>query len=588
MKKNASIYQLIKLWGFISEKRRVQYKLLLILMGFSSVFEMLGIGATVPFIAVLSNPEVVYNSNWSKIFIKFLSINSPNELILPITILFLCITLCAVALKFITGLMSIRVANRTVSDLSLQMYELILHQPYSYHLLRNSSQQINLITQKANILSSVLMISVSIISGLLSLFGIIIALLFINFWISFSLFVIFGCIYSYSLRITKNKLLLNSQIISLETTQVVKALQEGLGGIRHIIIDNKQSIYTDKYRNADIPMRIAHGNSSIIASYPKYIIEFLSIVSLVLITYWLSKGDNGLIEAIPILGAFAMGAQRLMPISQGIYTGWSSIRSNYASCEESIELLNLANPKKATSISKKKNDYKWDFLKLKSVNFRYTHDSPLVLKDINIEIQRGSYIGIIGTSGCGKSTLLDIIIGLFQPTDGHIEIDGRVLRNEELLLWQSQIAHIPQNIFLSDSTVMENIAFGVPKSQIDLERVKAASSMAQLDSTISSWKDGLLTQVGERGILLSGGQRQRIGIARALYKDAKLLIFDEATNSLDFNTESDVVDTINKLCKDFTMIIVAHRISTLSNCSKIIEISNGEIKRQGTFEQLCK
>jgi ATP-binding cassette subfamily B protein len=298
--------------------------------------------------------------------------------------------------------------------------------------------------------------------------------------------------------------------------------------------------------------------------------------------------SGGLISAAPVLGAFAMGAQRLMPLSQGIYTGWSSIRASHESLKESIAILRLDPIANGVDTELSIKQLNWSKLELNNINFQYSDISPLVISDISLNIDKGSCIGFIGKSGSGKSTLLDIIMGLLAPTNGTIEVDGQAMVGGVISAWQSQIAHIPQDIFLSDSTVMENIAFGIAKSDINMERVKTAAKKAQLESTINGWPHGYLTKVGERGIQLSGGQKQRIGIARALYKDADLLIFDEATNSLDFETEKCVMDAVENLRKDFTILIVAHRLNTLAGCSKIVEISNGRIIHEGTFAELAK
>jgi ATP-binding cassette subfamily B protein len=225
-------------------------------------------------------------------------------------------------------------------------------------------------------------------------------------------------------------------------------------------------------------------------------------------------------------------------------------------------------------------------IRLTQLSFRYQSESPFVLNGLNLTIPKGSRVGFIGTTGSGKSTLLDIIMSLLEPSAGTLQIDGQVLNSHNQRGWQAHIAHVPQAIFLADSTIEENIAFGVPKAQIDPARVRQAAQQAQIANAIESWPQDYQTLVGERGILLSGGQRQRIGIARALYKQADIIIFDEATNALDGETEQAVMQAIEGLSQDITLLIIAHRLTTLRNCTHVVELAGGRIKRAGSYQDI--
>jgi ATP-binding cassette subfamily B protein len=278
-----------------------------------------------------------------------------------------------------------------------------------------------------------------------------------------------------------------------------------------------------------------------------------------------------------------VGAQRLLPLLQQAYAAWTSIRAGQASLQDSLELLDQPIPDDinhpfALPISFKR------CIELKEIAFRYDSKSPYVLKGINLSIIKGSRIGFIGSTGSGKSTLLDIIMGLQQPTSGFMEIDGHPVGSGNFRSWQAHIAHVPQVIFLSDSSIEANIAFGVPKDQINHDRVLQAAQKAKIAETIESWPKKYNTLVGERGIRLSGGQRQRIGIARALYRQADVIIFDEATSSLDNETEEGVMQAIDSLGGELTLLIIAHRLSTLKNCSQIFELGMGGIKRVGRYQ----
>ena len=225
-------------------------------------------------------------------------------------------------------------------------------------------------------------------------------------------------------------------------------------------------------------------------------------------------------------------------------------------------------------------------IRLNQVSFRYSNQAPWIIRELDITIKKGSRVGIVGATGGGKSTLLDIVMGLLSPTEGRIEVDGQTIDAMNQRAWQLHIAHVPQAIFLADSSIAENIAFGVTKDNIDFERVKLAAQQAQIADVIEAWPSRYQTFVGERGIRLSGGQRQRIAIARALYKQADVIIFDEATSALDNETEYAVMQAIDSLSNDLTIIIIAHRLTTLKNCTHVVELGDGSVKRVGTYKEI--
>jgi ATP-binding cassette subfamily B protein len=294
------------------------------------------------------------------------------------------------------------------------------------------------------------------------------------------------------------------------------------------------------------------------------------------LAYLMTQQEGGMATAIPVLGALALGAQRLLPTLQQAYASYSTIKGSKSSFEDVLKLLDQPLPEYANQPPPEPIPFAKE-IKVNNLNFRYSEDSPWVLKNINLSLKKGSRIGFMGVTGSGKSTLLDIIMGLLPATEGELIIDNQTINNQNCRAWQSHIAHVPQNIYLSDSTIEENIAFGIAKELIDHQRVKKAAQQAQIAELIEGWKDGYQTFVGERGIRLSGGQRQRIGIARALYKQANVLIFDEATSALDNETEQAVMDAIEGLGEEITILIIAHRLTTLKECDQIIEISKENI-----------
>ena len=414
------------------------------------------------------------------------------------------------------------------------------------------------------------------------LFFILLALLSIEPIIALTAFAGFGFIYVVVIFTTKKALARDSERINRESNQVVKALQEGLGGIRDVLIDGTQTTYCDIYRNADLPLRRATANIAIISGCPRYAIEALGMMLIAGLAFSLAGGSSGIVNAIPVLGALALGAQRLLPVLQQAYANWSLIRGGQASLIDTLDLLNQELPDHANEQMIVPLDFKRS-ITLSNLGFKYSKNATWVLQGLNLTIPKGSRIGFIGATGSGKSTLLDIIMGLLQPTNGNMVIDDVVVTAKNNRAWQTHIAHVPQAIFLADTSIAENIAFGVPLDQIDHVRVRQAAQKAQIAAAIESWENQYQTFVGERGVRLSGGQRQRIGIARALYKQADVIVFDEATSALDNQTESAVMSAIEDLGDDLTVIIVAHRLTTLKNCTQVVDLEDGKIKQIGSY-----
>jgi ABC-type bacteriocin/lantibiotic exporter with double-glycine peptidase domain len=288
-----------------------------------------------------------------------------------------------------------------------------------------------------------------------------------------------------------------------------------------------------------------------------------------------------------LLGGLALGAQRILPLLQSLYSNFTSIRGGAESLLGVLELLDQPLPSYAGALEVDPIPFRTD-INICNLSFRYVDHGELILRKINLKIAKGTRLGIMGETGSGKSTLLDILMGLLTATEGGIFVDGIRLDAKNNRNWQRRIAHVPQTIFLSDSTIAENIAFGVPKNEIDYRRVKLVAAAAKIADTIESLEIGYDTRVGESGVRLSGGQRQRIGIARALYKNANVIVLDEATSALDGNTENAVMDSISNLGRDITTITVAHRLSTLRRCNVVVELHQGSIARVGSFEEVIR
>ena len=587
MQPTQPIAQLLsRLWRHISPRRRRQFGFLLVLMIFASFAEILSIGAVLPFLAVLTAPNRVFEHPAAQPIIQAMGLTEPGQLLLPLTIAFGLAALVAGAMRLLLLWASTRLSFATGADLSISIYRRTLYQPYEIHVARNSSEVINGISAKANgVIYSVIVPVLTLISASVMLLAILIALLSVEPIVALAAFGGFGLIYGSIIWITRAKKIKNSQHIARESTQVIKCLQEGLGGIRDVLIDGSQEAYCQIYRNADLPLRRAQGYNQYIGQSPRYGMEALGMLLIAVLAYMLAQQSDGIGKAIPVLGALALGAQRLLPVMQQAYAAWSSIQGSQASLQDTLDLLDQPLPDYADQPAAKPLPFR-QCINLNQVSFRYSSQTPWVLNNLDLSITKGSRIGFIGATGSGKSTLLDIVMGLLQPTEGVLEIDGQPIVMSNHRSWQAHIAHVPQAIFLADSTIEENIAFGIPTNQIDHERVRQAARQAQIAGIIETWPKQYQTFVGERGVRLSGGQRQRIGIARALYKQADVIIFDEATSALDNETEQAVMQAIEGLSEELTILIIAHRLTTLKNCTQIVELGNGGVLRNGSYEDI--
>ncbi len=556
-------------------------------MVFVSFAEVLSLGAIVPFLAALTNPKQIFELPVAQPFIHLIGIQSEGELLLPLTLLFGFTAIIAGAMRLVLLKVSLRLSFATGADIGYSIYRKTLYQPYITHLSRNTSEIIDGVTGKTTIVTDgIIMSALYVLSSVIMLVLMLGALLIIAPIPSAAAFGVFGLMYFVTMKVTRRKLMNNSKDITVESARVIKSLQEGLGGIRDILIDGSQDAYCQVYQKSDAILRKAYATSSFISVSPRFITEALGMLLIALLAFILTKQSNEINKAIPIVGALALASQRLLPVMQLAYSAWTAILRNQFSLKDTLDFLDQPLPEYANQLPSAPITFNKE-IQLKGVSFQYRDNSPLILNQLSLTITKGSRVGFIGTTGAGKSTLLDILMGLLRPSSGSLEIDNQVITETNHRAWQMHIAHVPQTIYLADSTIAENIAFGIPKHEIDLDRVKRVAAQAQIAKTIEELPQGYETFVGERGTRLSGGQRQRIGIARALYKNADVLIFDEATSALDTETEIAVMESIRSLGNHYTVLMIAHRLSTLKDCSMLVKLDKGQIEAIGSYEELA-
>lgn len=576
-----------RLWKHVSGRRRIQLGLLFCVMLLASVAELFSIGMVIPFLGVLTSPELIYEHRTVQPVVIFFDLKSAQDLLLPTTLMFVIAVMLSAVVRFVLIWLQTRVSLGIVMEMAVDTYRRTLHQPYAVHIARNSSEIVSgILTKVGGGIGTTIGPLLLIISSALIMLTILSALILVDPVVALSAFLGFGTIYAAIVFLTKRKLLRDSKRISEASNEVVKVLQEGLGGIRDVLLDGTQSIYSSIYRDAHVKLKKAQESIQIISSAPKFAVESIGIVVIAVLAYWLSTKPGGFVSAIPLLGALAIGAQKMLPVQQQAYSSWALIQGAREPLRDVLDLLDQPLPEERPNSQNFTGVSYESKIRLEHISFRYTAQSPYVLHDICLLLPKGSRTGLIGATGSGKSTLLDILMGLLPPTEGNVFVDNQALTLDNRRGWQAHIAHVPQAIFLSDATIAENIAFGLPRDQIDMDRVKTAARQAQISEVVESWSDRYETRVGERGVKLSGGQRQRIGIARALYKQADVIIFDEATSALDNETEQAVMQAIEGLGSHLTILIIAHRLTTLRSCTQIVELQHGKLKQVGSYAEI--
>lgn len=576
-----------RLWHQLKLRRKRQFIAIVALVVVSALAEVVSLGAVLPFLGVLTAPERVLRYPVVGHLMRTFGVASSGQLVLLLAAAFATAAIVAGMLRMLLLWVSTRVAYATGADFSSDVYRRTLYQPYQVQIMRNSSDLISGVTGKladtVNILNQLL----TLVSSSVLLVFIMSALFAIDPFVASLAMAGFGGGYAAITALSRRRLRLYSQRINQEHTQVVKALQEGLGGIRDVLLDGTQPVYCDIYRKADYAMRRAYGNIIFASLSPRFAMEALGMVLIASLAYGISRTSGGVASALPVLGALALGAQRLLPVLQQGYSAWTTVVGYQVSLANTLELLEQPLPPEASLPAPLPLPFK-DSAQFNGVWFRYSSGSPWVLSNLNLTIRKGVRMGFVGSTGSGKSTTLDVLMGLLTPTDGELLVDGEPIIGSRVRAWQRAIAHVPQAIFLADASVAENIALGVPRNDIDLARVMLAARQAQIAEFIEARPEGYEARVGERGIRLSGGQRQRIGIARALYKRASVMVFDEATSALDNATEQSVMDAIDGLDRGLTVLLIAHRLTTVRRCDVIVVLEHGRVVSQGTYDELLE
>jgi ATP-binding cassette, subfamily B, bacterial PglK len=574
-----------RLWRALSARRRRQFTMLVLLMLFCSFAELLSIGVVFPFLIALTSPTALLKHAYAGPVLEAIGISSQEGLILGLTIAVISAVGMANIVRLGVSYLSIRYGYAIGTDLAVRVFRDALYRPYSTHVARNSSELISGITVKTStVVHGVLMPMLLLANAGVVLLLALSSLLWTWPWVAMAAVGVAATSQAFVGRMTAQVLQANSQRIADGSTHAVKALQEALGGIRDVLLDGSQEVHASIFETSDRMTRRAQADNAALGAVPRYVLEFVGVLVLVSVAYVLARSRRDFSTIVPTLGLLAMAAQRLLPYLQQAWTSWITVSGNRAVIIDTLEALEAApalpdrSPMQALTFSHE--------IELRGVSFRYGPNLPLVLNAVSATFAKGARVGFVGATGSGKSTCLDVLMGLLRPSDGELLVDGVAIGHDGMQAWQAHLAHVPQSIFLTDASIEENIALGIPCAQIDRTLLRDAARRAQIHDAIEAMPLGYSTLVGERGVRLSGGQRQRIGIARALYKRADVIFFDEATSALDVQTEAAVARAIDEIGRDVTLFIVAHRHSTLQHCDEVVEFADGKILCRGSYAGL--
>jgi ATP-binding cassette, subfamily B, bacterial PglK len=580
-----------KLFFLLTRNERKSAGLLLIMIIISALLDMMGVASILPFFAVLTNPSLIETNIILKTIFQAtgrFGVENNQQFLFILGALVFFLLILSLAFKALTAYVQIRFVQMREYSISKRLVEGYLNKPYSWFLSRHSADLgKNILSEVSEVINNGIQPLIELIAKGILVITLITLLAIVDLKLTLIVGLTLGCAYILIFFIIHNFL---SQIGKkrLKNNQLrFTAVIEAFGAAKEVKVGGLEETYTKSFSNyAQIYARTIAA-SQVLSQLPRYILEAISFGGILLIILFMMAQTGNFNNSIPILSLYVFAGYRLMPALQLIYNSFVLLTVVGPSIDKLyIDLKDLKPPKKNQDqeiLTFNKS------ITLKNIHYNYPNSSRTALEDINLIIPAKSTVGFIGTTGCGKTTTVDIILGLLKPQKGTLEVDGRVIKEQNLRAWQRSIGYVPQYIYLSDDTILANIAFGVESQDINQDMVKKVSKIANLHQFIvDELPKEYQTTIGERGVRLSGGQRQRIGIARALYHNPKVLILDEATSALDNKTEQAVMNAVNNLSKSLTIIIIAHRLDTVKKCDKIFLLEKGHLKNEGTFEELIK
>ena len=575
--KNKSTYPMIALVSQLPLRRRWQLALLILLMLGGGFSEVISLGLVVPFLGFLMDPVEALQLPIAAQIVNIFDPADINDLRWQFTALFIAAAVFSGAFRFCLIWVTTNLTFRIGHEIGTKIYRRVIHQPYAVHISRDSSE-IDGAISKVEPVTHILAALLNGISAVLICLSILVTLIIISPVFTFITLFSLGAVYAVIMLVVRKRLVRNSVRISQSMNERFKVTHEALGSIREILLSHGQQYFSNLFNNINRRYTTSVASNLIIGPSPRFIVEAFGVSIIAGFAYFSVMSTDGLNTTIPTLGAMALGAQRLLPNLQLIYTGITQHKGQEQHIFDLVKLLDRElldqsiDEQHLSDLDPLMFENQIDF---ENVSFRFQDDSPVVLKELNFSITKSQTIGFAGPTGSGKSTCIDLLMGLLEPDTGVISVDDIPLTGKARLQWQKNIAHVPQDLYLMNASFAENIAFCKVPDDIDLQRVEKAAKLAHIHDFITTKPKGYHTLLGERGTQLSGGQRQRVGIARALYRRASVIVLDEATSSLDTEMEAAVMSSIENIDRNLTIIMIAHRISTLNNCDFIYKFENG-------------
>ena len=581
-----SLYRKVSYLLNAREKRNAVVLFALMIVG--AVFEVVGVGAIPAFVGVISMPERLLEFDAVHAAYDWLGLTSTQQMVFWAALALIAVFVTKNAyLAFLEYVRARYISNRQVS-ISNRLFDAYLRAPYTFHLQRNTAVLLrNTSTEAGAVASSVIIPVMGLFMEAMVLVFIFALLVVVEPLVTLGTFVIFGGITVVFYRATRARIDVYAKREQHHRGQAVKAVNQGLGGFKDARVLGREAFFLGSYRESAEFMARAAQFKAVVSALPRLFLETMAVVALLGVSALLVAQDRPLETIVPTLTLLAVAVVRLMPSFTRItgyitVTKWGVLSLNVI--YDDIERLDRERDEARDEGAGAVLPFR-ERLEIEGLGYRYPNAPTQSLDDVTLTIPKNASVGFVGSSGAGKTTIVDVVLGLLTPTEGRVLVDGVDIQ-DRLSAWQRKIGYIPQSIYLTDDSVRRNVAFGVDADEIDDAAVWAALDAAQLRELVESMEGGLDAIVGERGVRLSGGQRQRIGIARALYHDPEVIVMDEATSALDNRTERNFVEALERLQGERTLLIIAHRLSTVRNCDTLFMLEDGRLVAQGSYDEL--
>ena len=580
------------IYKLLDKNRKLNLIIIQLLVIFSAIAELAQVIVLAGFMNFISNySEALQESSFLKLFSEVFSIQGNDELLLYIAVACLIFLLMCTCFSLFALWMYQLFGQKIGADLSNRLYVYYMKKDWLFHTLRNSSSlSSNIAVECVRVSSGIISQFLHLNSRLIMAFTMTVAIFIYDFFAAVLITLIFSTTYLVIYLIVEQRMIKNGQIMTEVNARKFKLMNEGFGGIRDTILLGRSNYFSKSFVNQNKELVRVNSQNATLSHGPRYITELAAFGTLIIVViYSTIYSEASLNTVLPLLSFFALAGFKLLPAFQQIYYSFSTMQGNIAALNGLEDDLKNSSPIIISELEPNQDKEVLSLktsISIKNLSFKYPGEDSMTINDVSFEINANSKIGFVGHSGSGKSTMADILTGLLRPSKGSITIDGEELTSKNIRKWQNNIGFVSQRVFLNDASIKQNIAFGLPEHEINITKVNEALEKSNLLSFVSSLKEGIDTIVGERGVQLSGGQCQRIGIARALYENCSLLIFDEASSSLDGITEKRIMEEIGKLSSFKTIIIIAHRINTIKDCDEIFFFDNGRIADRGSFNNL--